>query len=411
VGRFLVVDVIGGAAGDMLLAALIDAGAPIEDVQRGVDAVLPGRFGLATDVVTRGGLRARVLQVDDRGGRGPRGGGRRVDDLLNPVRGAELPDPVRERALAILERLAVARVHGVDPRELELHELGDDDTILDAVGVSAALESFGADSVLVSSLPLGGGEPIRTSHGELPGPAPVTLELLKGFRVTGEGVGETVTPTGAAILAALGRPIDRLPALTVEAIGYGAGTRDPAGVPNVVRVLVPTESSAAAPEEVSHRPERELLVLECNLDDLTPELVADAAEALLAAGALDVWTTPALMKKGRSAVVLSALCEPARRPEVLRAFFGSTPTFGVRSFPVGRTELDRRTVLVDLPDGRGAVRVKVGLLGGRVMSAKPEHDDVAALAARTGRPTRVVHDEALAAARSLRADWAEELGR
>jgi uncharacterized protein (DUF111 family) len=105
------------------------------------------------------------------------------------------------------------------------------------------------------------------------------------------------------------------------------------------------------------------------------------------------------------------LCEPARRPEVLRAFFGSTPTFGVRSFPVGRTELDRRTVLVDLPDGRGAVRVKVGLLGGRVMSAKPEHDDVAALAARTGRPTRVVHDEALAAARSLRADWAEELGR
>lgn len=410
--KLLYVDVVGGAAGDMLLAALLDAGADPERVRSAVDAVLPGRFELDTEVVRRSGIRARLLRIRPGPPRDAGQEGRPVRqaedlqarpfrDLVEALEAAPLSEGVGSRARLVLDLLgaAEAHVHGIDPAELLLHELGDDDTLLDLVGVAAALESLDVGRLLVSTIPLGAWNTEgRHAHGAVPLPATVTLELLKGFTVHGAGVGETVTPTGAAILAALGTPVDSFPEMRIEAIGYGAGNDDPHGYPNVVRVILGEQADeifqGGAPIE------RNLLVIEANLDDMTPELVADAAGALLAAGALDAWTTPVVMKKGRAGLVLSALCEPAAAARLRNALFETTSTFGVRSYPVRRAELERRTVTVSI--GEDAIRVKVGVLGGRVMSASPEHDDVAEVARRRGLPVRLVHEEASGAARSLR---------
>jgi uncharacterized protein (TIGR00299 family) protein len=392
VSRVLYADVIGGAAGDMLLAALIDAGAPTVAIQAAVDSVLPGRFRIETEDVRRGGLRARLLRLSG----GTQGDSRSVLDLLTAVESAELPGRIGARALAVLKRLgeAESRVHGIDPSALHLHELGDDDTLLDVVGVAAALEALGVDRMLVSSIPLSTGEALvgRHAHGEVPLPATVTLELLKGFDARGAGTGETITPTAAAIFAGLGAPAKVFPSMTIEGVGYGAGTRETGGMPNVVRVILGTERSAGLEG-------RDLMVLEANLDDLTPELVADAERSLLAAGALDVWTAPIHMKKGRLGFLLSALCEPEVESHLLRTFFEATSTFGVRTYSVRRAELERTIVSVQVWEG--VVRVKVGFLDGRVMSATPEHDDVARLAGELGRSVRQVYDEAAAAALSL----------
>jgi uncharacterized protein (TIGR00299 family) protein len=405
VTRIVYVDVVGGAAGDMLLAALLDAAVPPEPVWEAVEAVLPGRFACRIEAVRRAGMRASHLRV----GAGPAAPSMDVElrprslaEMLAAVERATLPAPVAASARAVLERLgeAEARVHGSSPADATLHALGDDDTLLDVVGVSAALHAAGIDRVLLSSVPLEseGWLPARGDHPGVPLPAPATLELLKGFRIRPGGAGEVVTPTAGAIFAALATPAEGFPDMTIEKIGYGAGTKDPPDRPNVVRVVIGAAADASASNGAFGL--RELVVMEANLDDLTPELVADAAQAALAAGALDVWTTPVQMKKGRPGVKLSVLAEPDAEDRLRSVFFETTSTFGVRSHRVTRAELERRTVSVDLPDG--SVRVKVGLLEGRVVSATPEHDDVAAVASRAGRAVRHVYEEAAAAARTLR---------
>ena len=406
----LFVDAVGGAAGDMLLAALLDAGAPLEAVRSAVDATLPGMYVIETAEVTRSGFRARLLTIEPIDpATDATATPRTFADLLSIVERAALPEGVRHRARRTLECLGAAegRIHGVDPADLALHELGDDDTLIDVVGVAAALHALDVGAVFVSSIPLGMGGPTapqgRHVHGAMPLPATATLELLRGFEVRGGVEGETVTPTAAALFAALAEPARAFPPMGIQSVGYGAGTRDVAGHPNVVRVVVGTAVNAG--EQDAGR-ERDLVILEANLDDLTPELVADAALALHAAGAMDVWATPVLMKKARPGVTLSALAEPAAEGRLRNVFFQATTTFGVRTTRVRRSELDRRTVSVSIE--RGTVRVKVGLLDGRVVSATPEHDDVAELAAGTGLPVRVLYEEAVAAARALRYAGAEE---
>jgi uncharacterized protein (TIGR00299 family) protein len=396
----------------MLLAALLDAGVSPDPIWEAVNAVLPGRFACRVDSVQRAGLRAALLHIDP-GPAAPAGGRpsdsrpepRALSDLLDAVDGAPLHPRVAAAARAVLERLgeAEARAHGSSPAEIALHILGDDDTLLDVVGVSAALHAAGIDRVLVSAVPLEseGWLPASGGHHGVPLPAPVTLELLRGFRTRPGGPGEAVTPTAAAIFAVLGSPAEGFPDMTIDGIGYGAGTRDPEDRPNVLRVVLGSEASAPTTTKSSTTDTlavRDLAVLEANLDDLTPELVADAVQALLSAGSLDAWTTPAQMKKGRPGVVLSVLCEPEAEERLRTVFFETTSTFGVRSYHVERAELERRTVRVDLSDG--SVRVKVGLLGEKVLSATPEHDDVAAVAARAGRSVRHVYEEAAAAART-----------
>jgi pyridinium-3,5-bisthiocarboxylic acid mononucleotide nickel chelatase len=406
VSRVLYVDVVGGAAGDMLLAALMDAGVPPQPVAEAVERVLPGRFTFQTEQVTRAGVRAAKLRIEPGPAAHSTATGpthRSNFELLEVIERAGLSPRISAAARAVLERLgqAEARVHGSTPGQTELHELGDDDTLLDVVGLAAALEAAEIDRVLVSAIPLEeqGWIPPSGNHPGIPLPAPVTLELLRGFRTRGGGRGEVVTPTAAAIFAALASPADGFPSLTIEAVGYGAGTADPPDRPNLVRVVLGSDVPDVESEPDGGPGNRDLVVMEANLDDLTPELVADAVQALLSAGAQDAWTTPAQMKKGRPGVILSALAEPAVEHRLRAVFFEATSTFGVRSYPVRRAELERRILSVDLPDG--SVRVKVGLLAGRVVSATPEHDDVAAVAARVGRSVRHVYEEAAAAARAL----------
>lgn len=404
--RLMYVDVVGGAAGDMLLAALLDAGIPSDPVWEAVEAVLPGRFACRIETVRRSGMRAAHLRIDD-GPAAPAAGGeltaRSLPEMLAVVDRAVLPGPVAASARSVLQRLgeAEARVHGSSVADATLHAVGDDDTLLDVVGVCAALDAAGIDRVLVSAVPLesNGWLPPAGDHPGVPLPAPATLELLRGFRARPGGAGEVVTPTAAAILGALGTPAEGFPDMTIEAIGYGAGTKDPPDRPNVVRVVLGAEAAERLATGDGGLGMRDLAVMEANLDDLTPELVADAVQAVLAAGALDAWTTPIQMKKGRPGVKLSALAEPDAEDRLRSVFFQSTTTFGVRSHRVRRAELERRMVRVDLPDG--IVRVKVGILDGTVMSAMPEHDDVAAVAERAGRSVRHVYEEAAAAARTI----------
>jgi uncharacterized protein (TIGR00299 family) protein len=390
--RVLFVDVVGGAAGDMLLAALLDAGASPEDVADAVSAVLGRRVECSTTEVRRQGLRALALSVpsDLSAER------RRPRELLDAVERAALGEGVRARAAAVLERMfdAEAKVHGRALDELELEELGEEDTLFDVVGVAAALESLGVERIDVSALPM----PPPSNEGPHGSPAPVTLELLSGFAlrasVAGAELPETVTPTAAAIVSALGRPSPEIPELVLERVGVGAGTRDPASVANVVRVLLGTSSP---PPDGARR----VLVLEANVDDLVPELVPDAIDALLSAGALDAWTVPIVMKHGRPAVAISALCERDALDDVRRTFFEATTTLGVRVHEVARPELDRRIVEVDLVERGPRIRVKIGILDGQTVNAKPEHADVVEAARKLGRPVRSVHAQASALAYRL----------
>lgn len=388
----LYVDVVGGAAGDMLLAALLDAGASRDEVSDAVSSVLGRRVECATTEVRRRGLRALALSAPG----DPSTERRRPRELLDAVERAALEDGVRARATAVLRRLfdAEAKVHGREIADLELEELGEDDTLLDVVGVAAALASLGVERVDVSAIPI----PPSSNDGTHGSPAPVTLELLRGFALRPSAAGtdlrETVTPTAAAILSALGRPVPEMPELVLEGVGVGAGARDPTSVANVVRVLLGATSPSADGA-------RRLLVLEANVDDLEPELVPDAIDALLAAGALDAWTAPILMKRGRPAVAISALCERDTLDEVRRAFFEATTTLGVRVHEVSRPELDRRIVEIDLAEGGPRIRVKLGVLDGRTLNAKPEHADVVEAARKLGRPVRSVHAQASALAYRL----------
>jgi hypothetical protein len=387
----------------MLLAALLDAGAPAAPVEEAVSAVLGRRIEIGTAEVTRAGLRALALRLppgldDADARRGPL-------DLLVSVERAGLAESVRARASAVLARLgeAEARVHGVTLEEVRLDQLGADDTLVDVVGISAALETLGVGTIFVSPLPVtaadshGGGVP----PGGPGSPAPVTLELLRGFTLRpsqDRNLAEPVTPTAAAVFAALGRPANEIPSMRLRSVGTGAGTSDPAGVANVVRVLLGTPA-------VEHGGlDRRLLLVESNVDDLSPELVPNAIEALLSAGALDAWFTPIVMKRGRPALTMSALCDPATLDAVRRAFFEATSTLGVRVTEVARRELERRVVEVDLDEGGPRVRVKVAFLDGRAISAKPEHADVVEAAGKLERPVRAVHETASAIAHRLLRD-------
>jgi uncharacterized protein (TIGR00299 family) protein len=383
----------------MLLAALLDAGAPAGPIQGAVSAALGRPIEIGTSEVTRAGLRGLALRLPP--GLEGVSAERSPLDLLAAVERASLAEGVRARASAVLARLgeAEARVHGVAVDQVRLEELGADDTLVDVVGISAALEGLDVGTISVSSLPVApvGSHGGRGSHGRQGSLAPVTLELVRGFtlRPGAPDLPEPVTPTAAAVFAALGEAADEIPGMRLDSVGTGAGASDPSGVANVVRVLLGTPT--AEPGDLDRR----LLVVESNVDDLSPELVPDAIEAFLSAGALDAWSTPIVMKRGRPALTMSALCDPAALEDVRRAFFAATSTLGVRVTEVARRELERRIVEIDLADGGPRIRVKVAFLDGQAISVKPEHADVVEAASKLERPVRAVHEAATAIAHRL----------
>jgi uncharacterized protein (TIGR00299 family) protein len=374
----------------MLLAALLDAGAPEEALRSVPSRLAIEPVEIRVSRVERHGIGSTHVDVVPPESPPPRTW-RAMRELIES---ADLPGRAGERALDALRRLAEAEatIHGGPVDDVHFHELGGVDTLVDLCGTGLLLEELGVERVFCSPLPYTRGL-VGSAHGVLPVPAPATLALLRGAQLEGvEGGKELVTPTGAALAAALAESFGPLPPFELDRVGYGAGTDDPPERPNVLRVLLGSVQAELASV-------REVVLLETNLDDFVPELVPDAVERCFAAGALDVWTSPVHMKKGRPGVVFSALAPPACERAVATAILTETSTLGVRVQRLRRYELDREQRAVEL-DG-GSVRVKVARLDGRVVNIAPEHDDCAAVARKTGRPVKSVWAEALSRAQTL----------
>jgi uncharacterized protein (TIGR00299 family) protein len=378
----------------MLLGALVGAGVPVAVLQAAVDAVSPEPVTLRLEPVTRNGFaatRCHVEVADSRDHRPWR-------DIRGLLLGAHLDDAVRDLTLRVFDRLAVAEgaVHGRDPLAVEFHEVGALDSIADVVGVAAGFVHLGVTEVVVSPVAVGSGT-IRGAHGSLPVPPPAVAALLTGVPSYAGPPGapstELCTPTGAALLVTLATGWGAQPPMTTTGVGVGAGGRDPDGHANVLRLLV-GRPAGARDDGVE-----DLLVLETNVDDLDPRLWPDVITAVLAAGALDAWLTPIVMKKGRPAHTFSALVRPAGAAEVRARIFRETSTIGVRERPVARHALPRENVAVAV--GGGEIAVKLARLDGAVVTAQPEYDDVVRVATALGRPVREVLAEAAAAARAL----------
>jgi len=379
-----------GIAGDMALGSLLDAGADLGEVLGLLRRLAVGGWTLDRETVLRAGIsctRAIVRVHDDETVR-------TAADVMAMVGAASLPIRVEQRALAVFAALAEVegRLHGHPPSEVHFHEVGGHDAIVDVVGTAAALEVLGIDEIAASPIALGTGT-VSSAHGMLPNPPPAVLRLLEGVPTYGRPVAlELTTPTGAAILRALCTTYGPMPPMTLDASGYGAGSADLDGIANCTQVVVGT----AVPARVG--PGQPVTVLETNLDDVTGERLADALDALLAAGAMDAWVTPVVMKKGRPGHVLHALCDPARAEAIRTVLRHTTGTFGVRVTPGHRWADARRMDEVAVTGV--TIRMKVG-----PERAKPEHDDVARAAAATGLP---VHEIASRAEAVWRGDQGAE---
>ena len=385
------IDASAGIAGDMLLGALVDAGADLEVVQRSIDAVIPGSVRLETETVTRAGLRAIKINVRVLVGDPPHRTWRSIRDLLAS---AELPAPVRDSASAVFARLAEveANVHDVPAETVHFHEVGALDSIADVVGVCAALHAIGDVSVSAGVVSLGSGV-TSSSHGEVAVPVPAVTQLARGWRVQAGGPGELTTPTGMALLATLADEQTELPAMELGAVGVGAGTADRPGRANVTRVLL---GSMSAPHNDSAD---DAVVLEANIDDLDPRMWPGILTQLLSAGALDAWLVPILMKKGRPAHTLCALARRDAVAPIRDIILSVTSTLGVRHHGVSRLALPRAWIDVEI--GSGAIPVKIGYRDGVILQVTPEFDAIATYAARQGEPEHSILQRALAAAADL----------
>jgi pyridinium-3,5-bisthiocarboxylic acid mononucleotide nickel chelatase len=381
--KALWVDAGQGAAGDMLLAALLDAGADPDAVRAGLARLAVEPIGLSATEVRRHGQRATLVQVDTAVAHAAR----TLPDIVRVVAGAGLPRAVADFAVATFTALAraEARVHGMAETEVHFHEVGALDAIADVVGCALALDQLGvltAPVRAVSAVAVGSGT-AQTSHGPLPVPVPAVLELLvaAGAPVRPHPAEmELCTPTGAALLTTLATGWGPTPALTPLSVGVGAGRADPDGHPNVLRVVT---GQAQAPPDWT---EAALCQVESTIDDLDPRIWPDLLERLREAGAADAWISPALMRRGRPGQVLTLLADPDRVDLLCRLVFEHTTTLGVRVFPVQRRSLYRDQV--EVPFGSAVVRVKRGYLAGALVTVQPEYADLLAAAEQTGVPVK-----------------------
>jgi pyridinium-3,5-bisthiocarboxylic acid mononucleotide nickel chelatase len=377
-----------GIAGDMALGALLDAGAELAAVREALARLPVSGWSLEVESVQRCGVRSTraVVTADESHQHRTK---RHIDALLDT---AALPHRVDSRARAVFALLAEVEgaIHDRPPDDVEFHEVGSLDAIVDVVGTCAALEALGIDDVAASPIATGLGT-VQGAHGTLPNPAPAVVAMLARTGAPAHGVNtgvELATPTGVALLAALASVWGPLPAIRVEGAGYGAGRRDLPGRPNVTQVVVGTTITATT----ATPPGQPVRLLEANVDDATGETLAHAVARLLAAGAHDAWITPIVMKKGRPAYTVSALCDPAVTADVATVLVAETGSLGVRGSVIERWPQRRSETTVDV----AGVDVRVKVADGRV---KVEHDDAAVAAERLGLPLRDVVGRAEAAAR------------
>lgn len=390
--RVLFLEPIGGIAGDMFLAAALDLGVSQAALEAALAPLKPLGWRFEVSKASRHSIAGThvdvVLESDHHPDHGhDHGHGRAWREIRALIEASALDPTVKADSLAVFGKLAAAeaQAHGVPEDEVHFHEVGGVDAMVDIVGAACVLKLLGNPKVYAAPPPMGSGVG-RSMHGAIPIPGPATLALLQGRPVKFEGVGETTTPTGAAILAALTDPAPP-PAFTPEKLGFGVGTKDFADRPNLLRMTLGTVAEAVASNA--------LWVLEANLDDSSPQLFARLFERLFEAGALDVWATPALMKKARPAQVLSVLAESSRRPALEQVLFLESTTLGVRAHPVERAALSRRFETVQTP--YGPVRIKLGERSGQVLNAAPEYEDALACAKASSAPLKDVLAAAVAA--------------
>jgi len=379
----------------MLLGALVDLGLPLDDLRRELAKLKLEGFALESKRVHRSGLHATKVDVVIEHRHGHHGHEHRgIREIVTLVEQSRLEDAVKERAAALFRRLAEveAAVHGVPPEDVQFHEVGAVDAIVDIVGGVIGLLWLRADRFVASALNVGTGT-VTMSHGTFPVPPPATARLVQGVPVYGAGEGELLTPTGALLVTGFASAYGPLPLLRPEAIGHGAGSREVAGRPNVLRVIV----GDAVEAQVGEGTGEPILVLETEVDDTPPQLLAPLLDRLLEAGAKDAYFTSIHMKKGRPGILVSVLCEPALREALEEVLFRGTTTLGIRRQGWQRSVLDRDFATVKT--AYGEVRVKIGRRGGEVYNVQPEFEDCERAAAASGAPVKEVWAAALSAYR------------
>ena len=384
-------DCFAGAAGDMILGALIDAGVPFTAVEQALGSLAVDGYEIAADRVVKGGISAVKFRVRELAAAGvdpaaPAHKHYHLKHIRAAIDRSALSATGKARANRMFTRLAEAEaaVHGMSVEKVHLHEVGAVDSIIDIVGAVFALEYLGAARIVVSPMNVGGGM-VRSAHGVFPVPAPATLKILGDAPVYSSGIqAELLTPTGALVLTEYASSFGPVPALRIDRIGYGAGDRDLPETPNVLRVLVGEAADAV--------PAMQVTVMACEIDDMNPQIFGALMDQLYAAGALEVFYAPVQMKKNRPGTLMTVVGRPSDRRRLTDLVFRETTTIGVRYHEMDRECLERDAVPVTTP--WGDVRVKVARRGGHVLNAQPEFDDVARLAAEHDVPIKEVHAQA-----------------
>lgn len=380
--RLAYFDCFAGISGDMILGAFLDLGLELKELESELALLSLTGYRLLCQKVVRQGVSGTRFQVDQIAAGEEERDFAAIRQLISD---SKLNEEIKERSIDIFSRLARAegKVHGVTPEKVSFHEVGAIDSIIDVVGTVIAFHKLGIEVVYVSPLPLGGGT-VHCEHGRLPVPAPGTVELLKGIPVCrGPVAAELVTPTGAAIITEFATEFGNMPQFNLAGVGYGAGEREFAGFPNLLRVMV-GELKAAYRED-------RITVIETNIDDATPQLYDYLIELLLEKGALDVFLTPVQMKKNRPAVLLTVLARKEDEDILGAIVFRETPSLGLRIYEVDRRKLDREQLSVNTQ--WGMVQVKVARLRDRITTVAPEYEDCKKVARKHGIPWREVYDE------------------
>lgn len=368
---FIYCDCFSGISGDMFLGALLDLGASLQEINTALKDLLQDSVEVLSLKERRGTLwgTKAVVRIQDFSHQ-PK---RTFRSIVNLLEKSSLPDWVVKKAVEIFRLIAEAegRIHNMPPEEVHFHEVGALDSIADIVGSLIGLFNLGIYELISSSIPLGEGGTVETHHGVIPLPAPATLEMLKGLPVYGVKTSrELVTPTGAAILKVLATGFGPIPPVRIQKVGYGVGSHPSHHPPNMLRLIIASREDSKVVEE--------FLVLESNIDDMPQELYEHVIEKLLNGGALDVWLTPVIMKKGRPAVKISVLCHPTIREAMENILFLETTTAGIRAFGVSRKSLNREEALLDTPWGTARVKVFIEPDGSRRIM--PEYESCRELA-------------------------------
>lgn len=397
--KVLYFDCFSGAAGDMILGALLDAGLPLDALKRALGSLAVDGWDVSADKVVTTGITATKFRVHEHAAARAQahrtqheqgvphshaadGGHRSLKEIAAAIERSALSPAGRARAIKMFYRLGEveAAIHNVPLDQIHLHEVGALDSIIDIVGSVFALEWFNADRIVVSPINVGGGM-VKSAHGTFPVPAPATMALLKGAPIYSSGIQmETLTPTGALILTEYASAFGPIPSMAVLRVGYGAGDRELKDTPNVVRVLV--GDALMGPERMSH----EVAVLECEIDDMNPQIYGVLMEQLYAAGALEVFYQGVQMKKNRPGTLMTIVARPADRDRMTDIVFRESTTIGVRHQVLQRECLEREMVTV--ATAIGPVRFKVARRDGRVLNAQPEFEDLAKLSAERGIPVK-----------------------